>query len=187
MSAKTRQALLDAAIQVFSKNPGAPIDVVAETAGLGRATLYRYFPSRDALMRELVLQSYEEMAAAVKPLEDEELTASEYLLGILEAIIPLGDRFHFLVNEESFAQDPKVRSLRESDDQAWQNLISGLKAEGFIDFNVSPYWAVSVIEGLIYAAWESVRSGYVARRDAPLLAHRTLLSGLSADPIFPEG
>jgi AcrR family transcriptional regulator len=55
-----RQRLLDAARDVFIEHgPGAPLDEIARRAGTGIATLYRRFPDRQALMREVVVDAIE--------------------------------------------------------------------------------------------------------------------------------
>ncbi|MDQ3577436.1 MAG: TetR/AcrR family transcriptional regulator, partial [Actinomycetota bacterium] len=42
--ARTRRAILDAAISVLSRNPAASLAEVAEAAQVGRTTVHRYFP-----------------------------------------------------------------------------------------------------------------------------------------------
>ncbi len=55
-----RRRLLDAARDVFIEHgPGAPLDEIARRAGTGIATLYRRFPDRQTLMREVVLDAIE--------------------------------------------------------------------------------------------------------------------------------
>ncbi|TGJ95488.1 TetR family transcriptional regulator, partial [Actinotalea fermentans ATCC 43279 = JCM 9966 = DSM 3133] len=49
--ARTRRAILDAAVSVFSSNQAASLGEVAQAAQVGRSTLHRYFPERADLMR----------------------------------------------------------------------------------------------------------------------------------------
>lgn len=60
-------ALLAAAEQVFAEHsPQAPLQLVAEAAGVGRGTLYRHFPDRTALVAAIYaarLDRYERFAA----------------------------------------------------------------------------------------------------------------------------
>ncbi|GAA1490443.1 TetR/AcrR family transcriptional regulator [Brachybacterium sacelli] len=42
--------VLDAALDVFSHDPAAAMSAVARRAGVGQATLYRRYPSKDALL-----------------------------------------------------------------------------------------------------------------------------------------
>lgn len=66
-AALRRRQILDAADEVFSEHGvNAPLELVVERAGLGRATLYRNFPDRLALMTALMargLDGLERMAA----------------------------------------------------------------------------------------------------------------------------
>jgi len=178
MKKGTREILLEAAVVIFSKNPGAPIIEVAEAAGVGRATLYRHFPSRDDLIRELTLESYHQMNQALEPVLAKNLTGGDLLLGILEAIIPMGARYYFLLLERSFENDPEFQAFYQQDTKDWIELFEHLKSEKVIASDVPMAWAISVMEALIYSAWESVREGYIARREAHKLVYRTLISGL---------
>ena len=69
-----RVLLLDAAEAVFAAHGiNAPLDLVLEFSGLGRATLYRNFPNRKALMEELlqrVLQELQEEADSLHGRDD---------------------------------------------------------------------------------------------------------------------
>ena len=52
---RNREALLSAARDVFATHGiDAPLDAVAKQAGLGNATLYRHFPTRQALVTEVL-------------------------------------------------------------------------------------------------------------------------------------
>jgi len=58
-----RLRLLEAARDVFiDRGPGAPLEEIARRAGTGIATLYRRFPDRRALIREVVLDSLQRTA-----------------------------------------------------------------------------------------------------------------------------
>lgn len=62
-----RAALLKAAAQVFAEHGvHASLDLVVEAAGVGRATLYRHFADRQALLLALVDQTLEPMRQAGK-------------------------------------------------------------------------------------------------------------------------
>ncbi len=52
---RVARAIVDSAARVFVEGgPGSNVNAVAEDAGVGRATLYRYFPNRDALVAEVI-------------------------------------------------------------------------------------------------------------------------------------
>jgi AcrR family transcriptional regulator len=53
---RNRQRLLEVALHVLSENGDAPLDAIAKAAGVGSGTLYRHFPTREALI-EAVYQN----------------------------------------------------------------------------------------------------------------------------------
>lgn len=68
--AAQRQAILQAATEVFLERgyAGASIDAVVERAGGSKATVYALFGNKEGLLRALVAQSAESLAAAVDAL-----------------------------------------------------------------------------------------------------------------------
>ncbi|SFW92206.1 TetR/AcrR family transcriptional regulator [Amycolatopsis australiensis] len=71
-AARNDSVILDAARQVFLRDPKAPISQVAERAGVGISALYRRYPSKEALLSRLChdgLRRYiaEAEAAAEEP------------------------------------------------------------------------------------------------------------------------
>lgn len=52
-AARNDVSILDAARSVFLEDPSAPVSAVAARAGVGISALYRRYPSKDDLLREL--------------------------------------------------------------------------------------------------------------------------------------
>lgn len=52
-AARNDELILDAAREVYIADPGAPIAEVAKRAGVGISALYRRYPSKEDLLREL--------------------------------------------------------------------------------------------------------------------------------------
>ncbi|MGH3147389.1 MAG: TetR/AcrR family transcriptional regulator [Rubrobacter sp.] len=70
-AARNDGRILDAAREVFTADPGAPISAVAERAGVGISALYRRYGSKEELLQRLCaegLQTY--IAAASDALSD---------------------------------------------------------------------------------------------------------------------
>ena len=64
---KNRQRILDAAAEVFaSEGVSVPIDAVAARAGVGVGTLYRHFPTKEALFEAIVLTKLIDLADAAR-------------------------------------------------------------------------------------------------------------------------
>lgn len=62
-----RQAILDAALSLFAERGfhGTPVPLVAERAGVGAGTLYRYFASKEALVNALYRDLKIQLASAL--------------------------------------------------------------------------------------------------------------------------
>ena len=57
---KNRQRILEAAEEIFAtEGVSVPIDAVAERAGVGVGTLYRHFPTKEALFEAIVMARLE--------------------------------------------------------------------------------------------------------------------------------
>ena len=178
-SERSKAVLLETAARVLAENPGISLAEVASRAGIGRATLYRHFPSREQLIQALAERSIEELDQALAGVYERSATALEYFQGMMDAVVPLGDRYHFLSREWDTLTDPVLRKSLDRQMQGLEETVEALKAEGAIALDVPTAWAVAAIDSLIYAAWSSVHEGRVARREAAQLAVRTLLDGLS--------
>jgi AcrR family transcriptional regulator len=67
-AARNRQRIREAAEEIFSGSGKAvPIDVVAERAGLGIGTLYRHFPTKEALFSAIVTDRFERLVRELEP------------------------------------------------------------------------------------------------------------------------
>jgi AcrR family transcriptional regulator len=72
-AAKNRLRILEAAEEVFAaEGVSAPVDAVAERAGVGVGTLYRNFPTKEALFEAIVVMRIEELSQAVESVAETE-------------------------------------------------------------------------------------------------------------------
>ncbi|GKQ53683.1 TetR/AcrR family transcriptional regulator [Bradyrhizobium sp. Ce-3] len=68
---RNRVLLLETAKAAFAdKGPGASLDEIARTAGVGAGTLYRHFPTRDALIEAVYRNETEQLVAAATQLAE---------------------------------------------------------------------------------------------------------------------
>lgn len=66
-AAENRRRLLDAAQTIFNKHGlDASVDSIAEAAGVGLGTFYRRFPTKDALITEIVTDMNERLLAVAE-------------------------------------------------------------------------------------------------------------------------
>ena len=112
-AAARRALILDAADHVFG-NHGvtAPLDLVVERAQVGRATLYRNFPDRSALIEALLQRTVERIARHVAELGERDDALFELLDGMAQRIIDspaLADYWRAVDQDEA-----SVRRARET-------------------------------------------------------------------------
>ena len=88
---RNRQKLLDAGREVFAEDPEAPLDEIARRAGVGIGTLYRHFPTRDALVEVIYAEHIDEVLAAAEKAADAE-SPWDGLVAFLERVLELQAR-----------------------------------------------------------------------------------------------
>ena len=88
---RNRLKLLDAGREVFAEDQGAPFEEIARRAGVGIGTLYRHFPTRDALVEVIYAEHIDEVLAAAEEATDAE-NAWDGLVAFLERVLELQAR-----------------------------------------------------------------------------------------------
>jgi AcrR family transcriptional regulator len=72
---------------ILERGADAPLDQIAARAGVGNATLYRHFPTREALVRRVVLDDMEQVGAEAAAALAEEPTAWSALRRFCTAVV----------------------------------------------------------------------------------------------------
>ncbi len=81
-------AILDAARQVFIREPAAPMSAVAAAAGVGISALYKRYASKEELLRTLCtegLERFTEIANTASAVADPWQALAEFITGIVES------------------------------------------------------------------------------------------------------
>lgn len=175
---------LDAAIQVLVSNNGASLLEIAQAAGIGRATLHRHFTSRNDLLRAITLKAIgdaEQAVAASRIGEDSALDAVER---VVHALMPIGHRYYFLlrISDPELEADRAITTAVERLTARLEQLLLRGQREGVLRADLRAQWLGEVMGVVLFAAWEGIRDGVIAPRDAPNLVLTTLLDGVGARP-----
>lgn len=94
-----RELILDAAIKLFSERPFAEIGMrdIAKEAGISPASIYRYFPSRDVILMEVLgLDIHEGKQLQRKRLEKGQASIEEIAMGIVDFFLDKAATLHML-------------------------------------------------------------------------------------------
>lgn len=186
---RNRQAILEAAVRLLVEDPGVSMQRIAEAAGVGRTTVHRFFPSREDLIRAIWAQALEEAEAAMDSARPEEGSIEEALERLARALVPIGERFRFLmqesyypaqVGESSDVEDTFSAEAEERLTVPLRALVERGRRDGAFRLEIPSAWIVSVFWALVFAAWEDIQAGRIAPLDAPRLVKTTVLRGLGS-------
>lgn len=175
-AARNDQRILDAARAVFTADPGAPIAVVAERAGVGIGALYRRYPSKDELLQRLSLDTLRHYVAAA----EDALAAAhndgdpwDAFAGFMRRALDAGAGSLTLRFAGSFPATEELYRLGRTSADLTQRLIDRTKAAGALraDIEVGDL-------SLIFEQLQAVRVGDEQR--SARLRHRYLALLLDA-------
>ncbi len=190
---RTRRAILDAAVVVFSKRRNASLGDIAAEAQVARSTLHRYFPDREALVRALSEDVLELIERTIQEAQPDEGPARQALQRLMTAWFDLGPRLFFLFNEPSFnithpeaaqwVQDffTRLDEVGKPIDQ----LIARGHADGTFAQSLPPAWISRLVWWMVYIGWEAITEGDLTRFTAPAAVLQTLETGILT-PARPE-
>lgn len=178
----TKDSLLKAAVEVLSTRPTATLAEIAEAAGVRRVTLHRLLGTRDDLLEEIAIRSLAEMDEACRQAVENAESAIAALRASVEALVPVGDRCHFLWTQAEVWEEPSVAKELARQNRELAQLIDEAKSEGSIAIDAPNAWIIAAIEAVVFAALKTVRAGDVAGNEAGKLAARTLFEGIETSP-----
>ncbi|AEW94153.1 MULTISPECIES: TetR/AcrR family transcriptional regulator [Streptomycetaceae] len=130
---RNREKILAAACELFREHGTAvALDDIARRAGVGIGTLYRRFPDRDALIRQVVLDGFEICRAAVETARRELAAPAADPLQALERLFHrvLGERDRLVLPliGGPLVRDPQVRELQHAVRDAVEDILAAGRA-----------------------------------------------------------
>ncbi|MBR8741281.1 TetR/AcrR family transcriptional regulator [Nocardiopsis sp. MG754419] len=165
--------ILDAANAVFTDDPQASLEQVAEAAGVGRATVHRHFSSRRALLDALVSDLNARYREAFQQARVESVPPLVALYRLTEGAFELKTAHPFVIgltptarSQGAPASDPTIR-------EGLERLFGRLYAAGEIAVD-DPVWCRMVYLALLHEVHE-------------LDAHAPVLSGADTAPAEDVG
>jgi TetR/AcrR family transcriptional regulator, mexCD-oprJ operon repressor len=147
LRARVSGAILEAAAAVLAeRGEQASMADVAAAAGMARATVYRYFPNREALFEELGRLAVEEASERLQAGRLEQVAVSDAFERAVRALVAVGDSF-VVVSRQSARPDPEqfderiARPLRE--------LIERAQSLGEIRDDLPASWLMESLIGIV--------------------------------------
>ncbi|MEV6694163.1 TetR/AcrR family transcriptional regulator [Micromonospora sp. NPDC051196] len=170
--ARTRQAILQAAIEVLSHNQAASLGEIATAAQVGRTTLHRYFAERSDLLAAVAAEGATRLGEATARARLADGTGAEALLRLCAEYFDLGDLLSLVFAEPTLVNDP-AWGTGVCDDDFYAMVARG-HADGSIDPALPGTWLQSVLWSQLYAGWSYLTEHDVSRHEALGLVIRTL-------------
>lgn len=143
-------AVLDGAARALvSAGPEASMSDVAAAAGVARATVYRYFPNRQALLEELAVLALRETDQRLIDARLDDVAPQEALTRFVRALVDVGDPFIVVARARTRPDDfEKTLTI------PLRRIFERGQAEGEIRDDLPLSWLVETLLGLVV----SVRS-----------------------------
>lgn len=177
---RNRAALLDAAADVLAVAPQASLAEVATRANLGRATLYRHFGSRDALLAAIREEALARASSALAGTELLDCGIREGIRRAVEALMPLGMRFRILLADGSDADTDFLVARNETLAPLWAVLAHGVE-NGELAPTANTAWPAAALAGLLMTAVRAGAAGIIDPTEAGDVVADTFLSGFGVD------
>lgn len=133
-----QRILAAAIIAVHREGPRVPMATVAADAGVGVGTLYRRFPTRDALLDALTHRSFQLVLDNVRAAEAVEGTGLDCLDQFLDTTIDLRDELLLPLHGGPDVTDNPTRALRSQVHQTLQRIIERGQQDGSIRADATP-------------------------------------------------
>lgn len=157
-AARNRALLLETAKARFAKSGAATtLEEVARAAGVGIGTLYRHFPTRDALVEQVYRDALDRLAADADRLLQEQppLEALRQWLFLFVDYIATKKLMHDLLATLGGGAESLKAQTRPLLEGAVTALVDRAKASGDIQREVVPFDLLFAIGGLAYVGTES--------------------------------
>src|ERR687891_1588268 len=177
-------AILDAGLACFSRNADASLTDVARAAGVGRVTLYRHFPSREALVDAVLAHAIGRADTALGAGAVDDGPAPEALARLIHSSWRIVDRHRSLL--AAAQRDLPPARIRHHHDQAMarvERLVARGQRDGDFRADLPRPWLVATFYSVLHGAAEEVDAGRLDPNQVPEILTATLLAAFAApDP-----
>ena len=176
---RNRETVIDHAARLLSEDPAAGMAEIAGRSGVGRATRYRHFPTRERLIEAITARAIDDVETALASGRLDEGTAGEALQRLTAGLLEVGDRYRFLLAQETHqAAGEQQRAMEERLREPVLAVFERGAQSGEFDRSLPPVWTIEAFGALCVAAMHAVALGNIDRTDAGTLVTATLLHGL---------
>lgn len=173
---RNRNSILDAAQRCLGDNPGASMAAIAETANVGRVTLYGHFASRSELVAALFDRTLERSNAQLGAVDisGEPVDALRRLTTSAWQIV---DSFHSLlgVAEEELGGAAVRKHVDGALEQVESLVVRGQRQGAFRNDLPAP-WLTTCYFAILHGAAAELRAGRMTEAEAATIVPDTVIA-----------
>jgi len=147
-------AILESAATALADREQASMSDVAEAAGVARATLYRYYPTREALLEALGRRALDDAGARLEEAGLDRVPVAEGFARAVRALVSVGDYFVVLARERDAEQGEFDRRVAAP----LRALIKRGQSDGDLRDDVHAAWLMESLLALIVGVLPSAPS-----------------------------
>lgn len=178
---RSRASIINAGMKLFNKNSEASLSDIAIHAGVGRATLYRLFDTKESLIKAIAFDCLETFDGAMKDIEFQASSTIDAIRLVFTSIMPCSDQLIFLMNLDHISNnDPELVVIHDRQKKEVADLIDLAKGEGLLNKTQPTSWMINVIDGLFYSACLMKVEHNYSDEEVAELAFQTLLNGIKS-------
>jgi len=176
-AARNLKQIVAVAARLLAEQPAAGMAEVATAAGVSRATVYRHFETREALIEAIRAAAFEAAQQALVDCRLDEGTATEALQRLIVAWLDVTEYYALAQQGIPKQRDENRRRVLGEPVLA---LIARGQTSGEFASDLEPEWVLRSFGALLLAGARAVTDGILTHENAPDSVFQSLYGGLRA-------
>lgn len=170
-AARSRVALLKTGLSVLITNKDASLTEIAQQAGVGRATVYRQFETRESLIEAIAIDCVDRMKEITANIEQEATSGLDVFRLLFLYMAPFTQEMQFLMHLDDHLRNGELDLDNEYErlQQEILTFIVNAQRHGDIGQDLPADWIVNLIDGLFFAGWMQQEAGTSPEQAAELM------------------
>lgn len=175
---RAEAAIIETATLVLAEHPHASMGEIASAVGIGRATLYRHFPTRERLMEAVSLAAATELAARVENAGLELAPVDEGLHRLFRAVLIVANHYRILVGARSAPDSPAGKVVAREVEEPVAALFDRGVGDGTLRADLGTEVLVGLFGGLVVGAIDTGLANAIGVEQMAALMGSAFLDGI---------